>query len=239
MGEAKRRQAQCAAGAATLATLRVEELATAVAQVVGATTSFHGADCLLFSAIGAGALRGLGVPAQPVAGSTIWRLGPGDSDTLSHARELAGPLYTPGQSGQALQFHAWIEAPGLLVDFSTCTLRKKAAMLDVADGGSTRVDWAPPYLWLQESFPPERLKTPMAVNQSFDTGVFCYVRHPDIEAVVLPDIAKLMVDLASSAAAAVTAYRALCAGHKLRVIGIGEDASLQTEPAEVELVRHS
>ena len=234
MGEAQRKKRLAAAAVKPLAP---EHLAAAVRQVVQATTDYHGSDCLLFAAIGAGALRLLGLDALPVAGSSAWRVGPGDADTISHAREILGPLYTPGLAAKALQFHAWVEAPGLLVDFSTCTIRLKAAQLDAADGGKTRVDWAPDYLWLAGSRPPQCLPTPMAVNQAFDTGVFCYIRHADIEAVVLPDIRQLMVDLHSAIAAAVTAYRARCAGHVLNVVGIGEGC-VQTEPEFRQLVKY-
>lgn len=238
MGEGKKKKLQALQAATAVAGLQHEELAAAVRQVVGAMTDFHGADCLLFAAISAGALRELGFDARPVAGSTAWRVGPGDSDTISHAREIQGPLYTPGKAGQALQFHAWVEAPGLLVDFSTCTLRKKAAMLDAADGGKTQVDWAPDYLWLAGPRPTQMLKTPNAVNQSYYAGVYCYIRHSDIEATVLPNITKLLNDLHAAVAAAVTAYHARCAGHTLQVVGIGEDATFQTEPKDISLVKH-
>lgn len=237
MGEAKRKRQVTEQAASEVTALRPEELAAAVHQVVGATTDFHGADCLLYAAIGSGALKQLGVDARPVAGSAVWRIGPGDSDTISHAREIQGPLYTPNVAGQALQFHAWVEAPGLLVDFTTCTLKLKAAQLDAADGGTTRVDWAPDFLWLAGPRPAAHLRTPAEVNQSYDVGVYAYIRHSDIEEQVLPDIAKLMDDMSSAIAAAVTTYHARCAGHRLNVVGIGNDSSLQTEPQRRELVR--
>ena len=237
MGDAKRKKLLLEQARAQLSVIRPDELAAAVRQVVQATTDFHGSDCLLFAAIGAGALQVLGIEAQPVAGSSAWRVGPGDADTISHAREIQGPVYMAGVSHRAMQFHAWVEAPGLLADFSTCTIRLKAAQLDAADGGHTQVDWAPDYLWLQGPRPAAHLRTPQAVNQSFDAGVYTYIRHADIEASVLPDIRQLMRDLASAIAAAVTTYHARCAGHVLKVVGVGDDSSLQTEPQVLALRR--
>jgi hypothetical protein len=229
MGEAKRKKLLQAQSQQHLQDLQVDKLAQAVRQVVAAVTDFHGADCLLFSAIGAGVLQRMGVEARPVAGSVAWRVGPGDSDTISHARELKGPLYMQGAAEKALQFHAWIEAPGLLADFSTSTLKLKARLLDEADGGKTQVDWAPDYLWLTGESPAERLRSPVDVNKSYDTGVYSYVRHMDIERIVLPDVATLMSDLSSAIAAAGTVYHALCAGHQLTVAGLGGDKLVQTE----------
>jgi hypothetical protein len=226
------------APADTAPNVQQAELAAAVRQVVGAMTDFHGADCLLFAAIGAGAMQQLGCNARPVAGSTAWRVGPGDVDTISHAREISGALYTTGVALQTLQFHSWVEAPGLLVDFSTANLRTKASMLDAADGGKTQVDWAPDYLWLEGPPGPAMLATPVDVNQSYDVGVYCYVRHADIEAIVLPDIERMMRDLSPAINAAVTSYHALCAGHQIKVVGIGDNASLQTAPQLRELTRY-
>ena len=231
MGEAKRKKQLAAKSSESQVGIQPDKLAAAVRQVVGAMTDFHGADCLLFSSIGAGALRHLGLEdARPVAGSAAWRVGPGDSDTISHAREVQGPLYMQAVSERALQFHAWVEAPGLLADFSMSTLRHKAAQLDAADGGTTAVDWAPEYLWLAGTRPPEMLRSPKDVNQSYQVGVYSYVRHPDIEHLVLADLAALMSETAAASAAAVAAYRALCAGHTLRIASVSEDSTVQTEP---------
>lgn len=214
-----------------------DKLAAAVRHVVKASTDFHGADCLLFAALGAEALRQLGVPAEVAAGSAAWRVGPGDSDVISHAREVTGTLYIQSGVQQALQFHAWIEAPGLLIDFSTHTLPLKAAQLDEADGGRTSVNWAPDFLWIDQEHITGRRKTPGDVVQAPNEGQFCYVRHLDIENTILPTAAIMIREAPSAVAATIAAYRSLIQGSQVQVISYGEDGSLQEEPDHQSLIR--
>jgi hypothetical protein len=151
MGQAKLKKQILERAAQQASQIDRNLLARAVRQVVGAATDFHGADCLLYALVGAAVLRELGVPAEAAAGSAVWRVGAGDSDVISHAREVAGPAFVQAGVSAAMQFHAWVEAPGLLVDFSTHTLPLKGAQLDAADGGKTTVDWAPEFLWIDQS----------------------------------------------------------------------------------------
>ena len=209
-----------------------EKIAEAVQQVAIALTDYQGADCLLYAHIGAGLLRSLGIDVRAVAGSASWRVGLGDSDVISHAREIPGALYFQGSQDNAAMFHAWIEGPGHLIDLSTVTLKTKAAQLDAADGGVTCVDWAPAYLWLDRKQSKQALPSSHAVVQSFTSGVFNYTRHADIETKVLsqedPDIAQAT---SRGIFAAQAAYSALLRGERLQVIGLSEDGSEQTQAA--------
>lgn len=235
MGEAKRRKAEAAAVAAAtreqLANIDAASLASAVQQVVLACTDIHGADCLLYATIGAGVLRTLGIDANPVAGSAVWRVGPGDTDTISHASELQGALYAHAGAVQAGMFHAWIEAPGLEADFSTNTLKLKAEQLDAMDGGTTTVVWAPSYFWMTADSPARgRMKSPMQVLKAMDPGVFAYVRHAVIEKVVLPQMSEIMKDMSSAIHTARQVYEMRLVGHGVRVVGLGGDDGPQETP---------
>jgi len=245
MGDAKRkRQAQEGLRAAALAaaeTIDQARAAAAVRQIVGAITDFHGADCLLYAHIGAELLRSMGLDAKPAAGSAAWRVGSGGTDVISHAREINGMQFSQAEQRKAAMFHAWIEAPGLIIDFSTCTLRAKAAQLDAADGGHTTVDWAPDFVWVSTSQPASTegtaVRQPRAVLMAPDAGVFNYTRHADIEAITLECSADFAQSLATAVFSAQAAYAALGRGDTLKVIGVSLDGDLQEEPQEAPLQR--
>lgn len=202
----------------------------AVRKVVTAITDFHGSDCLLYAYIGAGALQTLGVDATVVAGSAAWRVGPGDPDTVSHAAEVEGQYYAAEGATRAALFHAWVEAPGLLVDFSTHTLRMKAQELDRMDGRNTQVDWAPDFLWLTPSTSQGRLPRPQQVVQAPGPGVFSYVRHPEIEKLALSH-ENVKGDFFAAIQSAVMAYQAALAGNQIEVHGFDPDTGkIQTSP---------
>lgn len=225
--------------------IQYEHVAAAVRQVASAVTSFHGADCHLYAHIGAALLNSLGYPVRVVAGSAIWRVGDGDSDVVSHAREIEGPQYSQaGTSGlNAAIFHAWIEGPGAVIDFSTFTLRRKAQQLDAVDGGHTEVTWCPDFIWESSTAirPAVRSgkaqKTPRSVLMAPKAGVFNYTRHPDIESVVLKWNFDLEEALLSTTFAVKAVYAALCEGRSINVIGLAEDGSHQEEPSEAPLQR--
>lgn len=229
MGEASRKRKLTQALADQLQAVDRDAAHKALDQVVRAITDFHGADCLLYAEIGAGLLAHLGLPARAVAGSAAWRVGPGDSDLISHAPELGGSLFHPEIHSEhslvkAAMFHAWIEVGDLVIDFTTGTLRDKARMLDQADGGNTRVDWSPPALWINKA----ELLPLKAVRDHPHAGVCSYVRHERLESAVLGSIDAQSLEVAIHAAA--YAYRAAVDGQKLQVIGMGDDGA-QTEPA--------
>jgi hypothetical protein len=231
MGEASRKRKMAEQMKAQLQAVDREALAKAMKLVVHAITDFHGVDCLLYAKIGAGLLTKLGVPAQAAAGSAVWRVGPGDSDLITHAPELGGAMFVPASAqGQAGMFHAWIEVGDLVIDFTTHSLVDKARMLDEADGGTTQVDWCPPSLWLDKS----EMLTMQEVRDHRDAGVCTYVRKEAVEKVVLGGMDEAKLETA--VLAALQAYRSVVAGHEVQVIGLGEDGT-QTEPAPVALQR--
>lgn len=233
MGEAKRRrEAQAASGTSSPPPLDLDKLSAAMRQTVQAITDQPGADCLIYARVGAVVLRRLGHPARAVAGSAAWRVGPGDSDVVSHAREVNGDIFLPDAPVPAAMFHAWIEvghdpATAEVVDFSTWTLANKARQLDEADGGKTQVDWCPDYLWIKKG----ALKAPKAVLQAPDAGVAAYVRHPDIEArLKFEDLAVPEDALAAAAHGVLMAYKALVDGRELRIFGVGDEGLQESLP---------
>lgn len=232
MGEAKRKREQAEYYSQLLKRVDLNKAAQAVSQVVMAVTDFHGADCLLYAQAGALLLQAHGLPAEPVAGSAAWRVGDGDSDVISHARELRGPQFKP-ESGKALLFHAWVHLPGYVIDFSTSTLPRKARELDAADGGTTQVTWAPPFLCV----PLSSCRTPREVLMAPKAGVYAYVRHVDIEALVLPELRSDRLSARNLGLATEHTYRALLAGNPIRVIGVDESGAFQEEPRSGNFTR--
>ena len=99
-----------------LAGIRLQEFFAALRSVIGAVTSAHTADCLLYATV------------------------------IVHAIEAQGPKFAPAMAPQALPFHAWVEIEDNILDFTTWTLKAKARILDSLDGGSTSVEWSPDYL---------------------------------------------------------------------------------------------
>lgn len=197
--------------------------AQAVRDVCRAISDFGGADCTLYAIIGAQALCELGLPARAAAGSAAWRVGPGDPDVLSHAPEITGQLFVPEGASRAGMFHAWVEvdavdgAEAAVADFTTWQLPAKARALDQADGGTTRVDFKPEYLWI-----PRRQATRLSAHdvlQSFDTGVYMYRRHESIEQLVLSDEARAKA--LPYVMPTMLAYRALCRGDRITMVGVG------------------
>lgn len=228
MGEASRRKREAQILANTFDGLDKSIVARAVRQVVEAVSPGRGADCLFYAHIGAALLRHIGLDALPVAGSVVWRVGVGDADLIAHAVEVTSPgqMYAPGE-GPAAPFHAWIVVGDWLVDFSTWTLVDKARQLDEADGGSTDVRWCPPYVWAlrTSSF------TFRQVLDSFDAGVYGYVRHPEIEFHVLLDEEEGALRQACESVALV--YEGLREGREIRVLGVGGDDLQESSQAHI------
>lgn len=241
MGDAKiKRLAGLALSAGQVINVDKERASQAVKQVVSAITDYHGADCLLYAHIGAALLCSLGLDAKCVAGSAIWRVGSGDGDVISHARELHGAKFVQDGAVKAGVFHAWIEAPGLIIDFSTSTLRSKASQLDAADGGITQVDWCPDFLWHNTNAPSPSgalLREPKNVNAAPHGGVFNYTRHRDIEAEVLANSSEFKESMKHAVFGAQAAYAAIGRGETLQIIGLSEDGYQEEAPAPAPLIQ--
>ena len=235
MGEAKRRKAAAAAAPVKdgLPHAEATSIGMAIRQVIGATTSFHGADCVAYALVGAEVLRRMGFDAKAVAGSAAWRVGPGDGDVLSHAIELnhqSSGAFAPNHQTKAGMFHAWIECGLEVVDFTTYSFADKARQLDAMDGNKTLVQWAPEFLWVGR----KECSALKAVANGFAVGVFAYIRHPAVERVVLnenPDF-----DAAGLADQVFTVIELSRSGHQVRVIGLGDDGAQELGSAVAESV---
>lgn len=228
MGEAKRRREQPESAPPRPPEVDRALLARAVHSVVVALTDQQGADCVFYAAVGARALQELGLPARAVAGSAAWRVGPGDSDVVSHAPELGGKAYMPDnrlatpESLRAGMFHAWIEAGDDLIDFTTCQLPAKAAALDAADHGHTEVAWRPDFLWM----PKSTTQALRRVVNGYDAGAYHYLRKPDVEKMVLDHLALDEEGVRVAASGVLAAYRSSLQGTMVRVFGVDQEAGL-------------
>lgn len=230
MGEASRKRQEAARVEMALADIDRDAAAAAVRRVVEALSPGRGVDCTLYAQVGAALLRGLALPAAAVAGSAAWRVGPGDTDVISHAPEVTGQAFEPQDLGPSGLFHAWVDLPTHVVDFSTWTLASKAQLLDASDGGRTQVDWCPASLWA----PKTAGLSPRQVVRSLEAGQFSYVRHPHIEPIVFGaglgrDQAERALEQAGESALLV--YKALLQGHHIQVMGVGEDDFQAEAPA--------
>ena len=114
-----------------------------------------------------------GVPTRLVVGEAAWRIGSGDGDVITHSPTVGG--YAP-VGVQAMAYHAWLESGATIIDFSTHSLRVKAAQLDAMDGGTTTVEWCPPYLVIERS----AVLTLKEVAQAADAGVAFYQEIPEL-----------------------------------------------------------
>jgi hypothetical protein len=226
MGEAKRkREAE-----KSEANIEQQRAAVATQQVVAAITDYGGADCFLYAHIGAGLLKSLGLDAKVVVGSAAWRIGDSDGATVCHAREIQCPQNRQPRGLDCVKggfFHVWIEAPNLIIDFSTNTLKAKAETLDAIDGIKTEIKWAPEFIWyrrsVQDTYDYKMLAEPRKVIQSPHAGVCCYIRHADIDEVAIEKDSEFSQSMGQFIFAAQAAYSALERGEKLKIFGIGED----------------
>lgn len=235
MGDAKRRQ-QILAASPVLPLQEQSLLGQAIREVVGATTSFHGSDCLNYAAIGAKALEQLGYPAKMVCGSAAWRVGPGDGDVISHASEVGAPAGLPLATSpniKAGMFHAWIEVGPWIVDFTTAALADKAHILDKLDGGTTLVQWAPEVLWVDRNTCSDFDR----VVNGFDAGVYGYRRREDIERALMVEFERDF-DFGATVPAVLAVYNALKAGHRVQVHGVDSDG-LQTLDSATQKARNA
>ncbi len=121
-------------------------------------------------------------------GYTAWRISNEDNAVIIHA-----PLPNmPPQPGVA--FHVWLELGSRLLDFTTYQLRQKAARLDELDGGTTKVRWNPPYL-----FVPKSSVSPLRNVVQLRAGMYYYARETELEIHVLAAAESLDDDDAATA----------------------------------------
>lgn len=217
----------------------LEKVAPAIRKVVGAMTGAHGADCLIYAAVGARALSLMGVDAKMVAGSAAWRVAPADGAVLMHAIELASgapALFSPSPRDvdaavKGALFHAWIEVADEVIDFTTFALRDKARLLDEADGQHTEVLWCPDFLVK----PRNEFDTFKKLVEGFTTGACCYVRHESIEKLVFQDICE--EDIAYYSQAVVMVAKAISEGARTNVFVTDEHGIRDSGDSQAESLR--
>lgn len=205
-----------------------DKLGLAFKRTLGATSESYGTDCVLYAKVGAIVLNQLGLKnAKAVSGEAIWRVGEGDGDVISHSiSSMNSSIVMPSEAKAAGMFHAWIECDDEVIDFTTFSLRAKAKILDMADGGKTSVDWCPEYLWVKKS----SCSSLQDVMNSWDFGVYAYVRVPEKESELLATTASLD----ETAASVLNVYRMLESGVDVNVLAIDEKNGGFTDVAESE-----
>ncbi len=150
-------------------------ISSALRRLAVAASLNCGSDCYIHAAIAQTILDRLGEKAKIVAGYAAFRVGESDSDVILHA-PAPGMPHQPG----AVAYHAWLEAYGNIIDFTTYSLRTKADQLDALDGGTTSVTWCPDYL-----FVPKTSVSPMRDVIQLRAGMFHYLRVPALEAKII------------------------------------------------------
>ncbi len=176
MGDARRRKnlAQLQGDALQLA---VSQTSLALRKLALAASASLGGDCYTHAVLGqlllSDLVGDLGLSFDLCVGAAAWRVGSGDGDVIAHTPAAKG--YLPaGTKGFA--YHAWLESSEWLIDFTTYQLTRKAAELDAADGGVTRVDWCPDFLLLRR----DQVQSYAAVARAPGPGVAFYESVPEL-----------------------------------------------------------
>ncbi|WP_041533015.1 hypothetical protein [Pelobacter propionicus] len=144
MGQAKRRVDVSRVVEVLVESGVIAGVSSAIRRLAGAASGSLGTDCYTHAILAQSILDRLRVASVLKAGYAAWRVGDGNSDVVAHA-PVPGIIPQPG----GFIYHAWLEIGYHILDFTTYLLPLKASQLDALDGGSTTVDWAPPYLLAQ------------------------------------------------------------------------------------------
>jgi hypothetical protein len=172
MGEAKRRRdAEVARGIELLGA--VERVGNALKKLATAASNHLGSDCYMHAVLGRELLKDFGFDARVAVGEAAWRVGEGDGDVITHTPRVKG-FVPEGKKG--FGYHAWLVVDGHIVDLTTYQLIRKAEELDAADGGHTRVTWAPDALVM----PVGLVLSLRQVTQSPRAAVAFYDPHPEM-----------------------------------------------------------
>lgn len=165
----------------------IERVAKAIRTAMTSLSPHLGADCILHARFAQFLLRQQGVSSNLCVGEAAWRVGSGDSDVIVHSHRFGG-FSTSDQL--ALPMHAWLLVQGRIFDCTTHSLREKARLLDLCDGGKTTVDWAPPYIWLDQ----QACKTLQEVTAAPEPGICFYRIVPETQQRVQAAIDRLPLD---------------------------------------------
>lgn len=159
-----------------------EQVASALRRLFQACGTKAGVDCLHHAALGQALLRSLGYESTVRIGFAAWRVGPGDGDVILHAPVTGMAPLAP----HSVPFHAWIEFREVVFDPTAYQLPLKARMLDLIDGGTTDIAWAPEYLAISR----DQVQTLHTVRQA-DTGMVYYDVVPSMETVIKSTMAPI------------------------------------------------
>jgi hypothetical protein len=152
----------------------VARVAVVLRKCATAMSSSFGRDCAMHAQLGRALLADSDFEARLIVGYAAWRVGRGGGDAVEHISHPAD--YLP--SGvKRFGYHAWLNCNGVIIDFTTYQLKRKAQELDAADGGHTTVEWCPDYLLL----PPHAIKRYEEVQQAPHAGVAYYEARPELE----------------------------------------------------------
>lgn len=173
MGEAKRRAAARKDLNETMERVDLPRLASAMRRLATAASGQLGGDCYMHALIAQAILARLGVESTICVGWSGWRVGPGDSDVVLH-KMISGMAPQPG-----VAYHTWLEIDNYILDFSTWSLRLKAAQLDALDGGTTVVTFCPDYLYVKKS----SVSSLKDVTQ-LTAGLYYYEQDTDLQSMI-------------------------------------------------------
>lgn len=187
------------------------KVGAAIRKLATAASGNLGGDCYLHAELGRALLADLGIEARRVVGYAAWRTGPGDSDVVAHVKQVPGFL-PPGAQGFA--YHAWLEVGCTIIDFSTHTLRHKAAELDALDGGSTAVAWCPDLLILRK----RDVRSYVEVAK-LHQGLAFYEEAPELESLLASQFTLDEGDLAAA--------RLILSNPHINVMGPNFEAALK------------
>jgi len=151
----------------------VEQISSVIARLYEAISMQRGVDCAPHAVLGRALLRDFNFESKLVAGYAAWAVGTASNAIISHVRQERG-YSLPGT--EAFNYHAWLQCEGHIIDLTTYQLRRKAQLLDAADGGYTEVTWSPSYLML----PPNRTLSYEKVRRSKLAGVVYYEPQPEL-----------------------------------------------------------
>lgn len=155
--------------------LVLSQISSALRRLATAASSQFGGDCYLHSALAQNLLAHLGFEPRLTVGHAAWRVNNAGPDTIVH---LPLPDMPPQPGGIA--YHVWLELGDYLLDYTTYQLRQKVASLNALDGGTTKVRWNPPYL-----FVPKSSVSPLRDVIQLRVGLYYYARVVELEARVI------------------------------------------------------
>lgn len=133
-------------------------------------------NCVLVAHVLHEVLLGNDIENEVCIGYAVWSVGKGNNDIITHIPNPSIPIEN------AVDIHAWIEISEgrKILDFTTYQLKKKARLLQEADGLKTNVLWCPNYLFTTQ----DKLKSLNEIKRSKFAGKYGYQRDSKLEEIV-------------------------------------------------------